>query len=175
MTLKKRSGLSSEKSVNRVPAASASPNSTGRMEGTSRECRQRPVGINTRFRVLTCFYSRPRGVGVKRELLAEIAVFAGSRCPDNNVIEQLRLEDSAGFKNSPSQPQISFRRGGITSYAAGGISGDPSPSEADLRMARRIVEASKILQLQLIDHVIVGSPAPGKSSYFSFKEGGVIS
>jgi DNA repair protein RadC len=54
-------------------------------------------------------------------------------------------------------------------------SGDPSPSEADLRLARRISEASRVLQLNLIDHVIIGSPAPGRSSYFSFKEGGVIS
>jgi len=54
-------------------------------------------------------------------------------------------------------------------------SGDPSPSEADLRLTRRINEASRILQLNLIDHVIIGSPAPGRSSYFSFKEGGVIS
>jgi len=58
----------------------------------------------------------------------------------------------------------------------------PPPSEADLRLIRRILEASRILQLQLIDHVIIGSPAPGRSSpapgrssYFSFKEGGVIS
>ena len=54
-------------------------------------------------------------------------------------------------------------------------SGDPSPSEADLRLTRRILEASRILLLQLADHVIIGSPAPGRSSYFSFKEGGVIS
>jgi DNA repair protein RadC len=53
-------------------------------------------------------------------------------------------------------------------------SGDPSPSEADMRLTRRILEASRILQLHLIDHVIIGSPAPGRSSYFSFKEGGVI-
>jgi DNA repair protein RadC len=53
-------------------------------------------------------------------------------------------------------------------------SGDPSPSEADLRLTRRIIEASKVLQLQLIDHLIIGSPAPGRSSYFSFKEGDVI-
>ena len=49
-------------------------------------------------------------------------------------------------------------------------SGDPSPSEADLRLTRRILEASRILQLNLADHVIVGSPAPGRSDYFSFKE-----
>jgi len=54
-------------------------------------------------------------------------------------------------------------------------SGDPSPSEADLRLTRRISEASRILQLQLIDHVIIGAPAPGRNSYFSFKESGVIS
>jgi hypothetical protein len=29
------------------------------------------------------------------------------------------------------------------------------------------LEASKVLQLQLVDHVIIGSPAPGRSSYFS--------
>ena len=53
-------------------------------------------------------------------------------------------------------------------------SGDPSPSEADLRLTRRILEASRILLLQLVDHVIIGTPAPDRSSYFSFKEGGVI-
>jgi DNA repair protein RadC len=45
---------------------------------------------------------------------------------------------------------------------------------ADLRLTFRILEASKVLQLQLIDHVIISSPAPGRSGYFSFKEGGVI-
>ena len=53
--------------------------------------------------------------------------------------------------------------------------GDPSPFEADLRLTRRILAASKVLQLQLIDHVIIGSPAPGRNSYFSFNEEGIIS
>jgi DNA repair protein RadC len=53
-------------------------------------------------------------------------------------------------------------------------SGDPLPSKADTRLSRRILEASRILLIQLVDHVIVGAPAPGQSSYFSFKEGGVI-
>jgi DNA repair protein RadC len=54
-------------------------------------------------------------------------------------------------------------------------SGDPSPSEADMRLTRRILEGSRLLQLHLVNHVIIGMPAPGRSSYFSFKEGGVIS
>jgi DNA repair protein RadC len=53
-------------------------------------------------------------------------------------------------------------------------SGDPSPSKADIRLTRRTVEAGRILQLQLIDHVIIGNPAPKRNGYFSFKEAGVI-
>jgi DNA repair protein RadC len=53
-------------------------------------------------------------------------------------------------------------------------SGDPSPSEADLRLTRRLVEAARILQVTLLDHVIIGLPLPGRSGYFSFKEAGVI-
>jgi DNA repair protein RadC len=53
-------------------------------------------------------------------------------------------------------------------------SGDPLPSEADVRLTRRILEASKILQIQLMDHVIIGQPVNGNQGYFSFKEGGLI-
>jgi DNA repair protein RadC len=53
-------------------------------------------------------------------------------------------------------------------------SGDATPSEADIRLTRRINEASRILDLKLMDHVIIGTPTPGRNSYFSFKEGGVI-
>ena len=48
-------------------------------------------------------------------------------------------------------------------------SGDPSPSEADHRVTRRLVEVGKILQINLLDHIIIGN---GK--WFSFKEAGVI-
>jgi DNA repair protein RadC len=53
-------------------------------------------------------------------------------------------------------------------------SGDPAPSEADIRLTRRLSEAARILQVQLVDHVIVGSTIAGKSPYFSFKESGAI-
>jgi DNA repair protein RadC len=53
-------------------------------------------------------------------------------------------------------------------------SGDPSPSEADIRLTRRLSEAARILQIQFVDHVIVGSMMQGKSPYFSFKEGGLL-
>jgi DNA repair protein RadC len=53
-------------------------------------------------------------------------------------------------------------------------SGDPSPSEADRRLTVRISEAARLLQVNLLDHLIVGTPAPGRLPYFSFREAGVI-
>jgi hypothetical protein len=43
-----------------------------------------------------------------------------------------------------------------------------------MRLTMRIFEASTILLLQLVDRVITGTPAPGRSSYFRFKETVVI-
>jgi len=49
-------------------------------------------------------------------------------------------------------------------------SGDPSPSEADTALTRRLVECSQLLQLRFLDHVVVGSP--GK--YYSLREAGLV-
>lgn len=49
-------------------------------------------------------------------------------------------------------------------------SGDPTPSEADKRLTRRVVEAGELLQIPLLDHIIIGGMDAGKASYFSFKE-----
>lgn len=53
-------------------------------------------------------------------------------------------------------------------------SGDPTPSEADRRLTRRLNEAAELLQLRLIDHVIIGTPEGGRRPYFSFKENGML-
>jgi DNA repair protein RadC len=53
-------------------------------------------------------------------------------------------------------------------------SGDPSPSQSDHSLTRRLVEASELLQIKLLDHIIIGAPAEGRSPYFSFKEAGVL-
>jgi len=42
-------------------------------------------------------------------------------------------------------------------YAACGISGDPTPSEADIKVTRDLIRAGQLLKLELIDHVIIGN------------------
>ena len=53
-------------------------------------------------------------------------------------------------------------------------SGDPSPSRADEAVTRRIVEAGILLQVELLDHMIVGESSPGRMPYYSFREAGII-
>jgi DNA repair protein RadC len=47
-------------------------------------------------------------------------------------------------------------------------SGDPAPSQNDICVTRELVKASKLLSIDLVDHIIVGSGAG--SSYVSLKE-----
>lgn len=55
-------------------------------------------------------------------------------------------------------------------------SGDPSPSQADIRATRQLREAAKVIQLDLLDHVIVGQQEhdPAGSGYYSFAEAGLL-
>ena len=53
-------------------------------------------------------------------------------------------------------------------------SGDPSPSQTDHSLTRRLAEAAELLQIKLLDHIIVGAPGDAGPGYFSFKEAGVL-
>jgi DNA repair protein RadC len=53
-------------------------------------------------------------------------------------------------------------------------SGDPAPSGADRQLTRRLAEAASLLQIQLLDHVIIGSADNGRVPYFSFREAGLL-
>ncbi len=48
-------------------------------------------------------------------------------------------------------------------------SGDPEPSEDDLKITKRLVEAGKIMGIEVNDHIIIT-----KNGFFSFKEKGLI-
>jgi len=53
-------------------------------------------------------------------------------------------------------------------------SGDPSPSQTDHSLTRRLAEAAELLQIKLLDHIIIGAPSDTSPGYFSFKEAGVL-
>src|SRR5688572_15829635 len=55
-------------------------------------------------------------------------------------------------------------------------SGDPAPSAADVQITRVLREAAKIIDIELLDHVIVGDPKadPKSLGFFSFREAGYL-
>ena len=54
-------------------------------------------------------------------------------------------------------------------------SGDPQPSAADIRMTRQIREAGQVVDINLLDHVIIGEAIhdPSGRGFYSFREAGM--
>ena len=48
-------------------------------------------------------------------------------------------------------------------------SGDPVPSQEDMEMTKKMVDAGKIMEIAVLDHVIVG-----QGRYVSLKEKGAL-
>jgi len=48
-------------------------------------------------------------------------------------------------------------------------SGDPEPSKEDIKITERLIEAGKIMGIEIVDHIIVGD-----ERYTSLKERGII-
>ena len=55
-------------------------------------------------------------------------------------------------------------------------SGDPAPSAADVQVTRQLREAAKAIDIELLDHVIIGRTGadPTGLGYFSFRSAGVL-
>jgi len=57
-------------------------------------------------------------------------------------------------------------------------SGDPTPSAEDIRITRQLIEAGKIIHIEVLDHVIVGRTTPALPSsrpFLSLRESGLLS
>jgi DNA repair protein RadC len=60
-------------------------------------------------------------------------------------------------------PREVFRLAVMTSASAIVVlhnhpSGDPSPSEADIRVTRDLIRAGQLLKIEVLDHVVIGNP-----------------
>lgn len=53
-------------------------------------------------------------------------------------------------------------------------SGDPLPSDGDVEMTRRLVEAGGLLNIPVLDHVIIGMPSVDRSGFFSMAASGIV-
>ncbi len=93
-----------------------------------------------------------------------------------------RIEVTSGTANSSLAHPREVYREAIRVSASGIIcahnhpSGDPAPSAADLKITHLLREAAKTVEIDLLDHVIIGKPQsdPLGRGYYSFSESGNI-
>ncbi len=52
-------------------------------------------------------------------------------------------------------------------------SSDVTPSAEDIRVTRQLIEAGRIIDIKVIDHVIVGRPVDGSPRFLSMREQGL--
>ena len=96
----------------------------------------------------------------------------------NNVIDK-RLISLGVLDASLVAPREVFR-GAVAGMAKAVIlahnhpSGDPTPSAEDIRITRQLIQAGKILDLKVLDHVIIGRPSDGNKGFYSLRETGLV-
>lgn len=54
-------------------------------------------------------------------------------------------------------------------------SGDPTPSAEDVRITRQLVEAGRVVGIDVLDHVIIGRGQAGGRDHVSLRESGLVS
>jgi DNA repair protein RadC len=81
-----------------------------------------------------------------------------------------------GTLNSSTVRMAELFRDAIKENAAAVIvvhnhpSGDPAPSPEDVRMTAEAARAGQLLDIEVLDHVVIGRPQSGREGYVSLKE-----
>ena len=98
----------------------------------------------------------------------------------NRLLKQVAIS-SGTATSSLVHPREVFReaiREGATAVICAHThpSGDPAPSSADVQVTRQLREAARALDIELLDHVILGQPAadPRGLGWYSFRQAGLL-
>lgn len=98
----------------------------------------------------------------------------------NRLLKRVELTTGTAT-SSLAHPREVFREA-IRQSAAAVIcahnhpSGDPAPSAADVQLTRQLREAARAVDIDLLDHVVLGQPGsdPRGLGFYSFREAGVL-
>lgn len=117
----------------------------------------------------------------ERARLAEEEIFWTLLLDTKNRLQRPPVVISKGTLNaSLAHPREVFKeaiRGTCSSIvlAHNHPSGDPTPSAEDVRITRQLVEAGKIVEIQVLDHIILGRKREDERlDYISMRETGLV-
>jgi DNA repair protein RadC len=104
----------------------------------------------------------------KREMFLVVLLDARHRILREEIVSEGSLTSSIVHPREVFLPAVRESAGAVV-FVHNHPSGDPRPSEEDVAVTRRLVDASELLGIRVLDHVIVGD-----GSYASFKEEGLL-
>jgi len=124
---------------------------------------------------LVAAYFQPHASGLQVEKF-----WVGCLNRKNRLLK--RVEISSGTATAAlAHPREVFREAVRESAAAivcvhNHPSGDPTPSQADVQVTRMLRDSARALDIELLDHVILGQTArdPAGRGYYSFRAAGLI-
>ena len=91
----------------------------------------------------------------------------------NRMIQKINISEG-GISGTVADPKKIFKmalehQGSSVILCHNHPSGNHNPSEADIRLTRKMKDAGNLLDLPVLDHVIIGN-----NSYYSFADEGMI-
>jgi DNA repair protein RadC len=105
---------------------------------------------------------------LKREVFCVVLLDARHRVMRHEVVSEGSLTQSIVHPREVFLPAVRESAGAVV-LVHNHPSGDPSPSDEDVAVTRRLVHASELLGIRVLDHVIVGD-----GCYASFQEAGLM-
>ncbi len=100
----------------------------------------------------------------KKEIVRGLYLNVRNKLIHDEVISIGTLSENVAHPREVFGPAFEFSAAGVI-IAHNHPSGDVNPSDKDKSVTQQLINAGKIIDIILVDHVIVGN-----SSYFSFKE-----
>jgi len=111
--------------------------------------------------------------GFHQEVVRVVLLDSQLRCITKVEISKGTVNASLAHPREIFRPAITHSSFGFA-LVHNHPSGSVSPSDADLRLTKRIASGARILQIKFLDHVIVGQSIAGRRGYFSFQEAGLL-
>ena len=112
--------------------------------------------------------------GIYKDLDADQEHFIIFSLDSKNQVRGYKIITSGGQNSASPDPKIIFRNA-LLLGACGIIlthnhpSGDAEPSEEDLGFTKKLEQAGKMIDIDILDHLILGN-----TKYYSFKENRLI-
>lgn len=104
----------------------------------------------------------------KREMFLVVLLDARHRVLGEEIVSEGSLTSSIVHPREVFLPAVRESAGAMV-LVHNHPSGDPRPSDEDVAVTRRLVHASELLGIRVLDHIIVGD-----GTYASFREAGLL-